>query len=220
MSYQVHWHEGLFLQPHHFQQMQRGVFGQLARMRAQACPYSYGISEIEVSEDELENNLLRFRRLGGVMPGGAEFSYPSNCNLPTLDLSTSSAVRGDVVTILLGIPLWQENRANCVVTEDRHGASGRFHYTIHEQEVRDENTGTNEKPLAFRMLNARLLVDGDDRSDLEVIPLVRLIASGADRAGRYRLDHDFIGPCLFANASSRLHNIAKDTAHLLEGGRT
>ena len=82
-----------------------------------------------------------------------------------------------------------------------------------------KNTGTNEKPLAFRMLNARLLLDGDDRSDLEVIPLVRLQASGGDRSGRYRIDHDFIGPCLYGNASARLYNIIQDTAHLLDGSR-
>jgi type VI secretion system ImpJ/VasE family protein len=124
-----------------------------------------------------------------------------------------------VVTIMLGLPLWQENRANCAIADDRQGALGRFHYTLLEKEVRDENTGTNEKPLAFRMLNPRLLLDGDDRSDLEVIPLVRLLAAGGDRAGRYRLDHDFIGPCLHGNASTRLYNIIQDTAHLLDGGR-
>jgi type VI secretion system protein ImpJ len=219
MSYQVHWNEGLFLQPHHFQQMQRGLFAQLEKMRRRAQPYAYGISELEVSEDELENNLLRFRRLAGVMQSGTEFAFPGNSNLPTLDLGSSSAVRGDVVTILLGLPLWQENRANCAVTDDRQTALGRFHYALLEKEVMDENTGTNEKPLAFRVLNARLLLDGDDRSDLEVIPLVRLLAASGDRAGRYRLDHDFIGPCLTGNASPRLYNIIQDTAHLLDGAR-
>ena len=220
MSYQVHWNEGLFLQPHHFQQLQRGVYVGLEKIRSQTRPYGYGLSEIEVSEDELENNLLRFRRLAGVMPSGAEFFFPGNCTLPTLDLGVSSSVRGDVVTVLLGVPLWQENRANCALPEDRHGSLGRFHYTLTEAEVRDENTGSNEKPVAFRMLNARLLLETDDRSDLEVIPLVRLVAAGGDRAGRYRIDHDFIGPCLYGNASPRLYNIIQDTAHLLDGGRT
>src|SRR6185295_2970632 len=107
MSYQVHWNEGLFLQPHHFQQLQRGLFLQLEKMRSRALPYGYGITEFEVSEDELENNLLRFRRLAGVMPSGADFAYPRNCTLPTLDLGVSSSVRGEIVTVLLGLPLWQ-----------------------------------------------------------------------------------------------------------------
>ena len=47
MSYQVHWNEGLFLQPHHFQQMQRGVFALLEKMRVRAFPYGYGITEID-----------------------------------------------------------------------------------------------------------------------------------------------------------------------------
>ena len=138
MSYQVHWNEGLFLQPHHLQQMQRGLYALLEKVRSRAVPYGYGLTEIEVSEDELENNLFRFRRLAGVMPSGAEFDYPGNCNLPTLDLGASSSVRGEVVTILLGLPLWQENRANCAVADERDGALGRFHYTLTEKEVRDE----------------------------------------------------------------------------------
>src|SRR5215207_204443 len=141
MSYQVHWNEGLFLHPHHFQQMQRGLFAGLEKVRSRAAPYGYGITEIEVSEEELENNLLRFRRLAGVMPSGAEFVYPGNCGITTLDLGTSSPVRGDIVTILLGLPLWQDNRANCAVADDQHNGLGRFHYTLTEKEVRDENTG-------------------------------------------------------------------------------
>lgn len=220
MNYQIHWDEGLFLQPHHLQQMQHGLYELMNHIRRQARPYAYGISDIEVSEDELGNNLLRFRRLSALMPSGTPFIYPGNCELPTLDLGPSSPVRGEVVTVLLGLPLWQENRGNCATAETRHDtAPGRFHYALVERLVRDENTGDNEKPVAFRVLNARLLLDTDDRSDFEVIPLVRLIATSGNRAGRYRLDPDFIGPCLHGSASTRLNHLLQDVVHLLDGGR-
>ena len=48
----------------------------------------------------------------------------------------------------------------------------------------DENTGENYKPVQHRRVNARLLLDDEDRSDLDVIPLLRVTrAAGEETPG-------------------------------------
>ena len=64
---QVHWHEGLFLQPHHLQAMQRALLEQSIGERKLSYPYSYGLIDAKISADALENMLVRFDRLRVVM---------------------------------------------------------------------------------------------------------------------------------------------------------
>lgn len=49
----VHWSEGQFLQPHHFQQMQRSLIETINSERALYTPYSEGLVSIEIDEDAL-----------------------------------------------------------------------------------------------------------------------------------------------------------------------
>ena len=55
-------------------------------------------------------------------------------------------------------------------------------------ELADENTGENPKPVLIRRVNARLLLENEDRSDLEVIPLLRIVRGVGDQIGLARQD--------------------------------
>ena len=66
----VHWHEGLFLQPHHIQLMQHLLGEQGAGERRLAWAYPYGLIEYRLSSDALENMLVQFDHLEVVLPSG------------------------------------------------------------------------------------------------------------------------------------------------------
>ena len=83
---QVHWHEGLFIQPHHFQLMQRQLIEQFIGERRIAFPFPYGLIDAKISADALENMLVRFDRLRVVMPSGLEVRVPDGADLPPLDI--------------------------------------------------------------------------------------------------------------------------------------
>ena len=75
MSLQIHWHEGLFLQPHHLQRFQKNVFDLVASERLLAWNYPYGAVAAQISRDELENQRIRFDQLHVVMPSGLEIDF-------------------------------------------------------------------------------------------------------------------------------------------------
>ena len=64
----VHWSEGQFLQPHHFQQMQRSLIETIVSERALYTPYPEGLVSIEIDEDA-----LRSRRASDII---SELSVP------------------------------------------------------------------------------------------------------------------------------------------------
>ena len=71
----VHWHEGLFLQPHHLQLMQRQVQVDIRAARAALQPYCYGVIESRLSNDDLADGRIRFERLRAIMPTAAKMAW-------------------------------------------------------------------------------------------------------------------------------------------------
>ena len=75
---QIHWCEGLFLQPHHLQGMQRNFLEESVAQRRLLCNYPYGLIESRISDDQLENFRVSFDRLRAIMPSGLEIDFPGN----------------------------------------------------------------------------------------------------------------------------------------------
>src|SRR3954463_6999400 len=114
MSVKIHWQEGLFLQPHHLQRMQKSIDDILAPERRLARPYPFGIIEARLSRDELENKRVRFEKLRAIMPSGLEVNYPASAELASLDVAQAFSKGAGSFTVSLGVPLWQNSRANTV----------------------------------------------------------------------------------------------------------
>ncbi|MCC6284004.1 MAG: type VI secretion system baseplate subunit TssK [Phycisphaerales bacterium] len=219
MTLQVHWHEGLFLQPHHLQTMQRMLLARLQGERGLGWPYPYGVIEAKISRDELENMRVRFDRLRVAMPSGAVVEFPEGAELPALDIEAAfnASTRGFVVS--LGVPLYYAGRANSI--EAGSGADWRTKriFRVAETEQADENGGDNPQPVLVRKVNARLMLDADDRTDMEVMPLLRITRGLGEESGLPRQDPQFIPACLVIAGSPTLREMVRDLSNQIEASR-
>jgi len=224
----VHWHEGLFLQPHHLQAMHREQFDNLSRERRLANPYPYGVIDMKWSTDALENMLVRIDRLRAIMPSGAEIDVPGNTDLAALDIKRIFQSSSSGFTVSIAVPLWQSARANTVEPLASNASAARRAvadearikrlYRVTEGSRVDENSGENPQPVLLRRYNARLVVDGDDTSDMEVLPLLRVEASSSEQT-LPRVDSRFVPPCMILSGSASLRNIVRDLAQSIEASR-
>ncbi len=220
---QVHWHEGLFLQPHHLQAMQRAQGEMLRRERRLSMGYPYGVSELRISTDALENMLVRLDRLRAVMPSGLEVDVPGNCDLPALDIKRAFQSGSGSFVVSLAAPLWQPDRANTVGVNGSAAGGGedarvKRLFRVSEVNSPDENTGENPQPMLMRRVNARLVVEGEDTTDLELIPLLRIQRAG-DEKTLPRADEGFVPPCLTISGSPKLKNHLRALAAAVEAAR-
>jgi type VI secretion system protein ImpJ len=216
---QIHWHEGLFLQAHHLQRSQKGLADVNSAERRLSWAYPYGVIEARLNPDDLENLRIRFDRLRAIMPSGVEVNYPAEAELPSIDIKQSFATSGGVLDISLAVPIWFEARANTVEPGSATDARAKVLYRVHEVECADENTGENSKPLLMRRINARLILENEDPSDLEVIPLLRVVRAAGQEAGLPRQDPEYCGPCLVLGGSPLLIELARDLASQVEASR-
>ena len=219
MPGQVHWHEGLFLQPHHLQCMQRNLTESTATERKLAYAYPYGVVESKLSSDALENMLLQFDSLRAVMPSGLVVACPVTAEIPALNIKAIFEASSATFDVMLGVPLWYGNQANSLAVGGDDWRAKRI-YRVTETPWNDENTGENPQPVLTRKINARLLLPNDDRTDLEVIPLLRIAHATGEDVGLPRQDPGFVPPCLVLGGSPTLREMIRDLGNQVEASRT
>lgn len=186
----VHWHEGMFLRPQHFQTADRFFAQQQARDSRWSCHYGWGLRRISWETEALATYRFALRSLEARFRDGTLIALPQDGSLPSLDLKPALA-RASRVTIHVALPQLHLGRVN-VGTE-----GSRF--LVDHQEMEDENTGGNSQTISLRRWNVRLLTDQDDRSGFETLPLARIEKSPRAEAVP-QLDVTYIPPVLACDA--------------------
>jgi type VI secretion system protein ImpJ len=209
---QVHWYEGLFLHPQHFQAQDR-FWDELLRTGHQwDHPYHYGLCAFEYSPEALANHRLEVRTLKARMRDGTLVALDGPSEPDAVDLK--EAVGGGqpvsanlaeafehelVARVYLGVPKLKLGRPNVGLPESQP----RPRYVELRQPTADESQGGAEQELEFRTLNARLLLSTDDLSGYEVLPIAQIKRAGAGEA-RPEIDREYIPPVLAVDAWPRL----------------
>ncbi len=167
----VHWGDGLFLRPHHFQALERRSGEELAQAESWLAPYRYGIRRIEIDRDALSNWMFSLGTCHVRLPNGTMLRCPESATLvPTKiprELFSSPDSR---VMVYVGVPALRQGMSNVVETTNKETAR----YTLYSRDVEDENRAGNPQPLEFRRLNAQILFGADAAKGFDAVPIVRL----------------------------------------------
>ncbi|MFG0304804.1 MAG: type VI secretion system baseplate subunit TssK [Phycisphaerales bacterium JB040] len=215
---QIHWHEGLFLRPHHLQSMQRSLLEASTEERRLTIPYPYGLVESKLSSDALENLQVQFDVLRAIMPSGVVVDAPASADLPPLAIKDRFESSSKSITVLLGVPVWYPTRGNSIDPGTDDFRAKRL-YRVSSVERNDENTGENKQEVMTRRVNARLMFDDEDRTDLETIPLMRIEHASGATSSIPRLDPGLIPPCAVVGGSRELTQRLRDLANAIEAAR-
>ena len=196
----VHWHEGMFLRPHHFQAAQRYETYLTGRNEKWDLHYNWGLRAIDLDRDALSNYRLVIRTLQARLRDGTVVSLPEDGVLPALDLKPAFEAGNNSFTVYLGVPVANLGKANVAEGTKLDGAR----YSTDTQNLEDENTGVNPQPIQVRMLNFKLLLSTQDQAGFEVLPIAR-IEKSPKAESTPQLDETYIPPVLACDAWQPLH---------------
>ncbi len=190
----VHWHEGMFLRPHHLQAAQRHN-SYIAQLNEKwDVHYNWGLRAVELDRDALGNYRLVVRSLQARLRDGTPVSIPEDGTLPAADLKPAFEAE-NLVTIYLAVPLLHLGRANAATS----ARSDSARYLTDSLELEDENTGINPQPVQLRLLNLKFLFSSQTQAGYEVLPIARIKRS--DRAeATPELDETYFPPLLACDA--------------------
>jgi type VI secretion system protein ImpJ len=202
------WSEGLFLQPHHFQQHDRYLEHLIRAQAGLGVPHPWGLSRLEVDVEMLGIGKFVLTQAAGVMPDGTPFDAPANDPLPQpLQLDESASGQ----TLYLALPLRRQGAAESGGPER---AETSLRYRVGELNVRDSTLGSDtETLLEIGRLDLRLMLEREARDGFACCSIARVAECRADR--ELVLDRAHIPPCLDYSVGGRLADFVEELSGLL-----
>lgn len=204
----VIWNEGLFLQPHHFQQADRYTEALVAGLARRAGPYLWGLAELEIDEESLRFGNFAIKSATGLTPDGAVFRVPHAEDHPPA-LEVPDTVKDCVV--YMAVPTRRQGAVEVDMTGSEQSAA---RFRPGEVEITD-TMGADKRPVTVGIGKLRLqfALEVDDLEDRLLIPIAKIIEVKSDK--EVVLDKGFIPSCVDIRAAQPLSGFIKELEGLL-----
>jgi type VI secretion system protein ImpJ len=190
----VHWYEGMFLRPQHFQAADRYWAENLDTSEKWDHEYNYGLRSFEISSEALGNYQLQVNSCQARLRDGTLIDLGTGQEPDRIDLKDAFEAES-TIRVFLAVPKLQLGRANVAA-----GSNADTHrYEGVPQSLQDESRGGNDQDIELRALNVRLMLSTQDLAGFEVLPIAQLERAG-QREAVPQLDVAYIPPVLACDA--------------------
>jgi type VI secretion system protein ImpJ len=205
------WHQGLFLQPQHFQLLDLQSRSLLAPFWEFGAPHFWGVGETEIQKTALENRTLNPLRGEFLFPDGTHAVFPGNALLEARSFDEGWIEGGKPLNVFIGLKKWNQGGENVTVLpkfENLTQVSTRFAASLEPEEVKDLHAGGPSGQIKRLHYVLKIFWESEtpELGDYLLIPLAQLERSGSV----IRLSENFIPPCLAIAASGPLLKIVTE----------
>lgn len=211
MDKPLFWHQGLFLQPQHFQLQDRYHSALLEPAYQNVTPHFWGVLKMVVEEAALGNRSFGLSQGAFLFPDTTYAVINENALLQARSFETAWEDGGQSFSVFLGIRKFSDTGENVTVVEDLSDISDvktRYVATEDSEDIRDMLS--NGPSAQVRRMHLVLKVfwesEQDKLGDYQLIPLAQLQRDGDDVV----LGEAFIPPCLILAGSSVLERLVKE----------
>lgn len=207
----VVWKEGMFLQPHHFQQAERYILNTVHSALSAHSPYWFGVTELEIDKDAVSNGLISITRCSGVLPDGVTFSMPKQDPAPAArSFADHFSHDQQTLDVYLGLPLLIEGKAN-VVSSSMEGQAG-VRFRARSIPVVDEVAGAQRKDIEVGAYNFVILFGDESLDSHATFQIAKLTRS---QSGAVEVSTAFVPPLLEIGGSVPLQNLLRSLLEFL-----
>jgi type VI secretion system protein ImpJ len=205
----VIWAKGAFLTPQHLQTQDRFIESTF-QFRLQALSFRpWGFADLRIRHEALSEGNFAISQAQGIFPDGLVFDIPGSDAAPEpKPLATFFEPEQQSSDVYLAIPSEREKGLNVSVSKQNSDTR----YIAEVVEVRDENTGTNAKPIQIAKRNFRFLMEEESREGCVTLRIARVRRTPA---GTFEIDRSFIPPLLNLAASDYMLSLLRRLVEIL-----
>jgi type VI secretion system protein ImpJ len=198
----VIWSKGTFLTPQHLQ-TQDMYFESTLRFRLDAlATFSYGITSFGLDLSSLAAGEIAVTHASGIMPDGLLFDMPDSDRPPTpRNIAKFFGKDTRSIDVFLSIPQYRYRGLNVSANSEATGTR----YGSEIQLIRDENTGSSEKPVQLARKNFSFLFEGEKSEGNSTLRIARV----RPQDGAFVFDPVFAPPLLNCAANEYVFGIAR-----------
>lgn len=211
MQRPLFWHQGLFLQPQHFQLHDVYVRSLFAPFYRFLQPYLWGVGEVQIQEAALGRRSFSVQKGSFLFPDMTFADFPGNALLQARSFE-EDWVQGDrPFTVFIGVKKWQDSGTNVTVVEKLENLADvttRFVAPADAEEVEDLHQGGPgaEVKRLQHVLKIFWETEQEYLGDYVLLPLAQLERSGEAIV----LSERYVPPCLTLSASEVLLRTVKE----------
>lgn len=203
------WHQGLFLQPQHFQLADLHQLHRLKALRQYGQPYFWGVSGLDIREGALERKIIEVTELEVFFDDGHLVAFPGNAHIEPRSFEKAWEDGGKPFNIYLGLRRWDPEGGNVSQVEDTAAAVNTMFAVsadpVEQPDLLGSGPAAQLKPMRYVL---RLFWEDelDDLGSYNIIPLARLERDVQE----VKLDKSFVPPSITMSASGWLGDIFRD----------
>ncbi len=194
----VNWHEGMFIQPHHFQVAEHASNAGLIHQHM-TQPHNWGIASIAIDKNALEGFRLKVHRAAFRMPGGTWVEIPGNAVVTEKSFQEEFGHTDTPLAVWAAIKK-KEDHLPAVHKYGEENTGVVKPSVIREVEVADDATGDNEQAIQIRLWNVRLFFGDPPGEEFESIKLTEIGLS--PQTDLPAVNADYIPPLLNISAAN------------------
>lgn len=207
----IYWHQGLFLQPQHFQLSDCGVQSLLIPYQEYMTPHFWGIYELLIQKASLGMRSFQMSNGTFLFKDGTYVVFPGNALIESRAFDDSWVAGGKPFTIYVGLKKWNNAGENVTAVESLDNLSRittRFVAPADDEPCADLHAGgpRGEVKRLYFVLKVFWETEIDQVGDYELIPVAQLERT---REG-IELSQRFIPPALTIGSSDLLYSSLKE----------
>ncbi|OQX20438.1 MAG: type VI secretion system-associated protein [Desulfobulbaceae bacterium A2] len=205
MKRPLFWHQGLFLQPQHFQRLEQYVRTLLEPYQACMQPHFWGVASQVIQEAALGKLSFNLQQGQFLFPGQTVVSLPGNALLEARSFSESWLEGGKPLGVYVGLRKWNPNGENVTVLpslEKIGEVSTRFVSSTEPEEAPDLHQGGPPAQLKHLYYALRIFwaTEEENLGEYDLIQVAALERNGESVV----LSQRYFPPALTLSASSLL----------------
>ncbi len=210
----VLWSKGTFLTPQHLQ-LQDKFLEDSMNFRVQSLKFcAWGFNEVVLDQELLADGQLAISRASGIFPDGLPFDIPGpDQPPPSKSLAEFFDPGARDLDVYLTVPDYKDKGLNVAGLGRVTGSR----YLAELATVRDDNTGTGEKPIQIARKNLRLLAANETREGCSALRIANVEKT---ETGGFRLNPRFVPPLLEARANDHIRALVNGIVEILSAKST
>jgi len=205
------WHQGLFLQPHHFQLNDLYNRSHTDPWYRFAAPHFWGAGSFKIDEAALAGHVFGMVSGEFVFPDHTHVILGENAMIQARSFETAWKDGGRAFNVFLGLKKWKDDNANVTAVEDAEDlsrVSTRFFSLSTPNEVADLHGDGPKAEVRQMQFLVKIFweTEMDFQGEYQLIPIARLKKQLEDVV----VDKEFVPPCLTIAGSDVLAGIVKE----------
>ncbi|MEN6320487.1 MAG: type VI secretion system baseplate subunit TssK [Syntrophaceae bacterium] len=205
------WHQGLFLQPQHFQLLDLSFRSLLTPFYNYIVPHFWGAIDVEIQKAALGTRTFSLLKGGFLFPDGTYVVLPGNALINARSFEEAWVEGGKPFTVFIGMKKLSTTSENVTVLERLDSVANittRFVAPADADEVKDihMNGPSGQVKSLYHVLRIFYETEKDQLGDYVLIPVAQLERAGEEIV----LSQNFIPPCMSLSSSGILLKIIKE----------